>query len=72
MTSMSDDAAEDALDALLRHLPERRPATLSARYLRDVAQVEELPENRDGADKTWVLRLAAEMARLRRSVVRLR
>lgn len=69
---MSDDPAEDALDALLRHPPERRPTLLSARYLRDVALVEELPENQDGADKTWVLRLAAEMARLRRSVVRLR
>ena len=67
-----DDDAGDVLDALLRHPPEKRPTTLSARYLRDVARVEALPENRDGADKTWVLRLAAEMARLRRSVVRLR
>lgn len=66
------DDARDVLDALLRHPPERRPTTLSAEYLRDVARVEELPENRDGADKTWVLRLAEEMARLRRNVVRVR
>lgn len=64
------DDAGDALDALVRHPPASGPATLSARYLRDVARVEQLPENRDGADKTWVLRLAEEMARLRRSVVR--
>ena len=64
------DDAGDALDALIRHPPASGPATLSARYLRDVARVEQLPENRDGADKTWVLRLAEEMARLRRSVVR--
>ena len=64
------DDAGDALDALIRHPPARGPATLSARYLRDVAHVEQLPENRDGADKTWVLRLAEEMARLRRSVAR--
>ena len=72
MPDVHDDDAGDVLDALLRHPPERCPTTLSARYLRDVARVEALPENRDGADKTWVLRLAAEMARLRRSVVRLR
>lgn len=64
------DDAGDALDALIRHPPARGPTTLSARYLRDVAHVEQLPENRDGADKTWVLRLAEEMTRLRRSVVR--
>ena len=64
------DDAGDVLDALVRHPPASGPATLSARYLRDVARVEQLPENRDGADKTWVLRLAEEMARLRRSVVR--
>ena len=64
------DDAGDALDALIRHPPARCPITLSAEYVRDVERVEQLPENRDGADKTWVLRLAEEMARLRRSVVR--
>lgn len=72
MPDAHGDEARDVLDALLRHPPERRPIVLSAQYLRDVARVEALPENRDGADKTWVLRLAAEMARLRRNVVRLR
>lgn len=72
MPDAHDDDAGDILDALLRHPPERRPITLSAEYLRDIAQVEELAENRDGADKTWVLRLAEEMARLRRNVVRVR
>ena len=66
------DDARAVLDARVRHPPERGPITLSAQYLRDVARVEALPENRDGADKTWVLRFAAEMARLHRNVVRTR
>ena len=66
------DDAGDVLDARVRQPPERDPIALSAQYLRDVARVEALPENRDGADKTWVLRFAAEMARLQRNVVRTR
>ena len=46
--------------------------TLSAQYLRDIASVEVLPENRDGADKTWVLTLAEELMRLHRNVARMR
>ena len=66
------DDARDVLDARVRQPPEPDPIALSARYLRDVARVEALPENRDGADKTWVLRLAEELARLQRNVVRTR
>ena len=62
----------DVLDVLVRQAPERAPIPLSAQYLRAVARVEALPENRDGADKTWVLKLAEELARLQRSMVRAR
>lgn len=67
----ADDARETP-DAVVRQPAEGNPVTLSAQYLRDVARVEALPENRDGADKTWVLRFAAEMERLQRNVVRTR
>ena len=70
---MSDtDDARVTPDGLVRQSAERDPITLSAQYLRDIARVEALPENRDGADKTWVLRFAAEMERLQRNVVRTR
>jgi len=32
----------------------REPIVLSERYLRAVKQLEALPENQSGADKTWV------------------
>ena len=57
---------------LLGQPAERDPVTLPAQYLLDIARVEALPENRDGADKTWVLRFAAEMMRLQRNTVRTR
>ena len=66
------DDAREPLDVRIRQPPRPVPIVLSARYLRDVARVEALPENRDGADKTWVLRFAAEMVRLQRNVVRTR
>lgn len=68
------DADDDGgvLDVLVRQPPERAPNPLSAQYLRAVARVEALPENRDGADKTWVLKLAEELARLQRCIVRAR
>ena len=71
MMPVADDA-RDMLDALVRLPAEGDRVTLSTQYLRDIARVEALPENRDGADKTWVLRFAAEMARLHRNVVRTR
>lgn len=73
MAPMPDaDDVRDMREAVGRHRPEHDPVTLSAQYLRDVARVEALPENRDGADKTWVLRLAAEMKRLQHNTVRAR
>lgn len=70
---MSDaDGARDVLDALVQQPPQRDAITLSAQYLRDIASVEALPENRDGADKTWVLTLAEELMRLHRNVARMR
>lgn len=61
--------------ALLDSIAVRRPggaATVSPEYLRAVAQVEALPANRNGADKTWVLRLVDSTLRARRSAKRLR
>ena len=70
---MSDaDHVRGVLDALARQPAERKPFVLSVQYLRDVARVEALPENRDGADKTWVLKLTEEMVRLQRNAVRTR
>ena len=52
--------------------PQDGPVTLSPDYLRAVARVEALPANRNGADKTWVLRLVETTLRARRSAKRLR
>jgi hypothetical protein len=49
------------LDEIRRTVPlETRPVVLSEDYLRAVEQVEALPENQDGADKTWVERAQRE------------
>lgn len=49
------------LDEIRRTVPlQTRPVVLSAEYLRAVKQVEALPENQDGADKTWVERAQRE------------
>jgi hypothetical protein len=43
------------LDEIRKAVPlETRPVVLSEPYLRAVKQVEALPANQDGADKTWV------------------
>ena len=56
-----DPGAENALrilDEIRRTVRlETRPVVLSEAYLRAVRQVEALPENQDGADKTWVERV---------------
>jgi hypothetical protein len=56
-----DPGAERALrilDEIRRTMPlETRPVVLSADYLRAVKQVEALPANQDGVDKTWVERV---------------
>ena len=49
------------LDEIRKTVPlETRPVVLSAEYLHAVRQVEALPENQDGADKTWVERAQRE------------
>ena len=59
-----DPGAEKALrilDEIRRTLPlETRPVVLSEDYIRAVRQVEALPANQDGADKTWVDRAQRE------------
>ena len=59
-----DPGAERALrilDEIRRTVPlETRPVLLSPEYVRAVKQVEALPENQDGVDKTWVERAQRE------------
>jgi hypothetical protein len=59
-----DPGAERALhilDEIRRTVPlETRPVVLSEEYLRAVRQVEALPANQDGSDKTWVERVLRE------------
>ena len=59
-----DPGAEKALrilDEIRRTVPlETRPVVLSEEYIRAVKQVEALPSNQDGADKTWVDRAQRE------------
>jgi hypothetical protein len=55
------DRALRILDEIRRTVRlETRPVALSEEYLRAVRQVECLPENQDGADKTWVERVVRE------------
>ena len=37
-----------------------RPVALSARYLAQVAEIEGLPENQDGSDKTWIFKAISQ------------
>lgn len=48
----ADERALKILDAIAREPREVGPVTLSREYLEDVAQVESLPQNQPGADKT--------------------
>lgn len=61
---LPDPGAERALrilDEIRRTVPlETRPVVLSEDYRRAVTQVEALPENQDGADKTWVERVVRQ------------
>lgn len=58
---VSDPGAQRALrilDEIRRTVPlETRPVVLSEDYIRAVKQMEAVPENEDGADKTWVERV---------------
>lgn len=46
-----------AIDAAVQAQPPPGPVVLSDEYLAMVEQVEALPENRPGTDKTWTERL---------------
>ncbi len=65
------EEARAILDAL-RQPPGTAPVTLSEAYLRAVERAEALPANRNGADKTWVLRLVDDTLRMRRTARRRR
>ena len=69
---MGDRISARALLDSIAVRPQGGAITLSPDYLRAVAQVEALPANRNGADKTWVLRLVETTLRARRSAKRLR
>ena len=47
-----------------------RPAELPDAYLRSIGEVERLPCNRPGQDKSWVLRAAENRRRFFRSMQR--
>ena len=49
----------EAIREALRTKPLEGPIVLSEEYLRLIARVERLPENRPGTDKTWVERALA-------------
>lgn len=59
-----DPGAQKALrilDEIRKTVPlETRPVVLSEEYVRAVRQVEALPANQDGADKTWVERVMVQ------------
>ena len=59
------EEARAILDTALRRPPETGPVTLPDEYRRAVERADALPENRDGADKTWVLRLVDDTLRMR-------
>ena len=69
--SSSHDSAREILDALVRDAPDAGFTLLSAGYLRAVERVEELPGNRSGADKSWVLRQFRAAMRVRAGARRL-
>ena len=70
MTAQDDTSA--ILDAVASRPMDTGPVTLTDEYLRTVHRVERLPANRNGTDKTWVLRLVEEATRMRRAATRLR
>jgi hypothetical protein len=58
MSSRRDALA--ILDRIRRTPLSSGPVTLAPEYLRAVRYLESLPENRNGADKTWVHRAIGE------------
>lgn len=69
---IESEEARAILDTVARQRSETAPVTLSEDYLRAVERVEALPSNRNGADKTWVLRLVDDTLRMRRTARRRR
>ena len=55
--------ALEQLDEVTKDLQMEGPVDLDPAYLRLIERVEALPENQDGADKSWVWR-CLETARL--------
>lgn len=59
-----EDEALERIFGPLRHLRyESGPVELSEEYRRLVVQVDALPENQSGSDKSWVERAAREYRR---------
>jgi len=67
-----DRATLELLDRYRRSPREAGPVPLAETYLRAVSQIEALPENHDGADKTWVVTLVRRSADLWSRAVRVR
>ena len=70
--SRSRDSAREILDALVRDVRRSEFRPLSAEYLRAVERVENLPGNRPGTDKSWVLRQYEAAMRVRAGAKRIR
>lgn len=66
------DHARAILEAVASQPLPMGSVPLTDEYLRAVHRVERLPGNRNGTDKTWVLRLVEEATRMRRTATRLR
>jgi hypothetical protein len=64
--------AVEALEQSIEWLATQVPAGLEPSYLRAIEAMENLPENRPGADKTWVVRFLAMSRQERTAAVRCR
>ena len=54
VTVMSTAELCGLLEVYRRELPERGPVALSEEYLALVRRIENTPQNRSGADKSWL------------------
>ena len=50
----ADEAAHEILDRFRAYVFPPGPVTLDPEYLAAIEHLESLPENRSGADKTWL------------------
>jgi hypothetical protein len=60
----ADERALRILDEISRAPRETGPVTLSPDYVDAIAQVESLPENQSGSDKSWVYRAIQSSRRM--------